>query len=141
ILILISNIIKINKSCKVFLVDFSCYKHPSTQMCTIKMFSYRVRVLRYFRMHLWNSSKVLLKMITNSCLEDARRDSEMVVFGVVDEILAKSGVEGKDIGLVIMNCCSFNLVPSLSAMIVNRYKLEQDTVSCNLGGMGCSAGL
>ncbi|GAV87353.1 FAE1_CUT1_RppA domain-containing protein [Cephalotus follicularis] len=85
--------------------------------------------------------EALLRKPMNPSLEDSRREAEMVMFGAVDELLAKTGVEGKDIGIVIVNCSIFNVVPSLSAMIVNRYKLGQHTVSYNLSGMGCSAGL
>ncbi|KAH9309737.1 hypothetical protein KI387_037648, partial [Taxus chinensis] len=35
----------------------------------------------------------------------------------------------------------FNPTPSLSAMIINHYKLRGNITSYNLGGMGCSAGL
>lgn len=77
----------------------------------------------------------------NECMEEVRKESEMVIFGAVDDVLAKTGVKGKDIGIVIVNCCLFNTAPSLSAMIVNRYKLGDKVVSYNLSGMGCSAGL
>ncbi|CAN7025447.1 unnamed protein product [Brassica oleracea var. botrytis] len=46
------------------------------------------------------------------------------------KILERSGL-GEDIGL-------FNPTPSLSAMIVNKYKLRGNVKSFNLGGMGCS---
>uniref|UniRef100_A0A6N2LC82 3-ketoacyl-CoA synthase n=1 Tax=Salix viminalis TaxID=40686 RepID=A0A6N2LC82_SALVM len=77
----------------------------------------------------------------NECMEEVRKESETVIFGAVDDVLAKTGVKGKDIGIVIVNCCLFNTAPSLSAMIVNRYKLGDKVVSYNLSGMGCSAGL
>nr|CAN77062.1 hypothetical protein VITISV_038240 [Vitis vinifera] len=50
-------------------------------------------------------------------------------------------VSSDDIGILIVNCSLFNPTPSLSAMIVNHYKLRTDISSYNLGGMGCSAGL
>lgn len=77
----------------------------------------------------------------NTCLEEARKETETVMFGAVDELFAKTGLKGKDIGIVIVNCCIFNVVPSLSAMIVNRYKLRENVVCYNLSGMGCSGGL
>ncbi|GAV92556.1 FAE1_CUT1_RppA domain-containing protein, partial [Cephalotus follicularis] len=157
LILLLSSIVKSNKSCKVFLVDFACYKPPSTQICTSKMFSDRARLcgkfsetsLEFMQMILEKSGlgqstyspEALLRIPVDPCLEDARREAEMVMFGAVDELLAKTGVEGKDIGIVIVNCSIFNVVPSLCAMIVNRYKLGEDTVSYNLSGMGCSAGL
>ena len=73
--------------------------------------------------------------------EEARKEAEMVMFGAVDELLAKTGVKGEEIGIVVVNCSSFKVVPSLSSMIVNRYKLREGVLSYNLGGMGCSAGL
>ena len=45
------------------------------------------------------------------------------------------------IDILIVNCSIFCPTPSLSAMIVNRFKMRSNIVSYNLGGMGCSAGL
>ncbi|WVY90824.1 hypothetical protein V8G54_036338 [Vigna mungo] len=58
----------------------------------------------------------------------ARAEAEQVMFGA-------------DIGILIVNCSLFNPTPSLSAMIVNKYKLRGNIRSFNLGGMGCSAGV
>lgn len=65
----------------------------------------------------------------------------MVIFGAIDALFAKTDVKVRDIGILVVNISSFNPIPSLASMIVNRYKLRGDVVSCNLGGMGCSAGL
>ena len=40
-----------------------------------------------------------------------------------------------------MNCSLFNPTPSLSAMIINHFKMRSNVVSYNLSGMGCSAGV
>lgn len=45
------------------------------------------------------------------------------------------------IGILVVNCSLFNPTPSLSAMIINHFKLRSNIVSYNLSGMGCSAGI
>lgn len=43
---------------------------------------------------------------------------------------------------ILVVCCSiFNPTPSLSAMLVNHFKLRRSVLTYNLSGMGCSAGL
>ncbi|KAK9083607.1 hypothetical protein Scep_030078 [Stephania cephalantha] len=77
----------------------------------------------------------------NPCMAEARKEAETVMFGAVDELLEKTGVKTKDIGILVVNCSLFYPTPSLSAMIVNHYKLRGNVLCYNLGGMGCSAGL
>ncbi|CAN0905852.1 3-ketoacyl-CoA synthase 4 [Linum grandiflorum] len=71
----------------------------------------------------------------------AREEAEQVMFGALDTLFANSNVNPKDIGILVVNCSLFNPTPSLSAMIVNKYKLRGNIRSFNLGGMGCSAGV
>ncbi|KAH7280981.1 hypothetical protein KP509_36G023900 [Ceratopteris richardii] len=63
------------------------------------------------------------------------------MFGALDMLFDRTGIKPKDIGILVVNCSLFNPTPSLSAMIVNKYKLRGNIQSYNLGGMGCSAGV
>ncbi|XP_062230373.1 uncharacterized protein LOC133928123 [Phragmites australis] len=65
-------------------------------------------------------------------MDEARAEAWEVMFSVVDELLAKTGVKSKDIGVLVVNCSMFN--PTLSAMVVNHYKLCGNVVSYNLNG-------
>ncbi|XLU75291.1 hypothetical protein S245_034344, partial [Arachis hypogaea] len=71
----------------------------------------------------------------------AREEAENVMFGALDNLFANTKIKPKDIGVLVVNCSLFNPTPSLSAMIVNKYKLRGNIRSFNLGGMGCSAGV
>ena len=74
-------------------------------------------------------------------MSDARWEFEQVCFSAIKEVLGKTGVQPRQIGVVIVNCSLFNPTPSLSAMIMNHFKMGSNTINYNLGGMGCSAGV
>ncbi|KAL6968259.1 3-ketoacyl-CoA synthase [Sarracenia purpurea var. burkii] len=85
--------------------------------------------------------EAFLKDPPNLSMEEARRESEMVLFGAVDELLVKTKVKCDNIGILVVNCSLFNVTPSLSSVIINKYKFRNNIVNYNLSGMGCSAGL
>ncbi|KAL0649044.1 hypothetical protein Bca4012_091734 [Brassica carinata] len=85
--------------------------------------------------------EALLRVPPNPSMSEARKEAETVMFGAIDAVLEKTGVKPKEIGILVVNCSLFNPTPSLSAMIVNKYKLRENILTYNLGGMGCSAGL
>ncbi|KAL4572006.1 hypothetical protein LXL04_018774 [Taraxacum kok-saghyz] len=158
-LILLCFFITKKPSCKVYLLDFACFKPPNSQKCTKEMVIKRAIDTGYF------SEKTLdfMRKTLERCgigdstylaeiffgesqkytpsMKDSRKEVEMAIFGSIDMLLAKTCVRSEDIGILIVNCCIYNTNPSLSSMIVNRYTLRDDVVSYNLVGMGCSAGL
>ncbi|RRT65307.1 hypothetical protein B296_00041156 [Ensete ventricosum] len=141
----------------VYLVDFACYKPSSALKCTREFFvehsartgiftddnlAFQKKILE--RSGLGQSTyfpEAMFETPPNLCMAEARKEAEMVMFGAIDELLQKTGVKAKDIDILIVNCSLFNPTPSLSAMVVNHYKLRGNIRSYNLGGMGCSAGL
>ncbi|TKW20851.1 hypothetical protein SEVIR_4G117000v4 [Setaria viridis] len=74
-------------------------------------------------------------------LDAARGEVDLVVFGALDDLFAKTGVSPGDIDILVVNCSLFCPTPSFVDMIINRYKLRSDIRSTHLSGMGCSAGL
>lgn len=142
---------------KVYLVNFACYKPEQARICTREIFMERSKLTGSFsEENLAFQKKILersglgqktympeavLRVPPNPSMEEARKEAEAVMFGAIDELLEKTGVKAKDIGILIVNCSLFNPTPSLSAMIINHYKLRGNIMSYNLGGMGCSAGL
>ncbi|KAL9266666.1 3-ketoacyl-CoA synthase 2-like protein, partial [Drosera capensis] len=86
-------------------------------------------------------AEALLREPLMISLNEARLEAEAVLFGAVDQLFAKTGVKPEEIGIVIANCSIFCPLPSLSDMIVNRYRLNSTVLAFNLSGMRCTAGL
>lgn len=141
----------------VYLLDFSCYKPDDVRKCTRELFVERSAQAGVFteeniafqkkileRSGLGQSTyfpEAILNVPPNPCMAEARKEAETVMFGAIDELLDKTNVKAKDIGILVVSCSLFNPTPSLSAMVVNHYKLRGNIISYNLGGMGCSSGL
>ncbi|KAL5782735.1 hypothetical protein ACOSP7_007764 [Xanthoceras sorbifolium] len=147
----------ISRPRKVYMVDFACYKPEPARMCTKEFYMQLVKQAGTFteesiafKRKILGRSGVgqmtygpegLMEFPPRRSMADARKETEAVIVGAIDELLAKTGVKPKDIGILVVNSSLFNPTPSLSAVVVNRYKLRGNILSYNLGGMGCSAGL
>ncbi|XP_044498573.1 3-ketoacyl-CoA synthase 20-like [Mangifera indica] len=141
----------------VYLVDFACYKPEPARMCTKEHFltlceqtgKYTEASLAFKKKILERSGvgqmtygpKALMEIPQTQSLVEARKETETIIVGAIDELFAKTGVSPAEISILVVNSSLFNPIPSLSAMVVNRYKLRRNILSYNLGGMGCSAGL
>ncbi|KAL2516923.1 3-ketoacyl-CoA synthase 11 [Abeliophyllum distichum] len=157
LLVFLSTVYFITRPRPVYLVNFSCYKPDDDRKCTRQIFMERSRLTGSFteenlefqrkileRSGLGESTylpEAVLRVPPNPCMAEAREEAKTVMFGAIDELLAKTSLKPKDIGILIVNCSLFNPTPSLSAMVINHYKLRGNIISYNLGGMGCSAGL
>jgi predicted naringenin-chalcone synthase len=74
-------------------------------------------------------------------IEKAKQEAELVMFGAVEGLLAKTGIRPDQIDIVITATSCFNAVPSLASMLVNKFKFRDDVDAYHLGGMGCSSGV
>ncbi|KAJ0589367.1 putative FAE1/Type III polyketide synthase-like protein [Helianthus annuus] len=144
-------------SCKVYLIDFVCYKPPASQKSSKEFFVKQTRQHGYLTEDLLDFMKramdrgglgdstylvePILRESYKPLRKDARREVEMTIFGSLDMLLRNTGVGTDKIGILIVNCSIYNTVASLSSMIVNRYKFRENIITYNLVGMGCSAGL
>ncbi|XP_019180831.1 PREDICTED: 3-ketoacyl-CoA synthase 2-like isoform X2 [Ipomoea nil] len=146
-----------NRPRNVYLVDFACYKPKPELMGSTERYMERSRQTNIFTEENLSFQKKVLERSglgektyfpesilgghAKPRLDEVRKDAEVAIFGCIDEVLDKSGVKAEDVGIVVVNSSVFDPAPSLSAMIVRRYKLVSTVKSFNLGGMGCSAGL
>ncbi|XP_076901246.1 3-ketoacyl-CoA synthase 2-like [Bidens hawaiensis] len=142
---------------QIYLVDFACYKPPTSQKASKEVVMTQARrsgefseELLAFMMKILERSglgestylaEIFFANKYEPSMKAARREVEMIIFGTVDTVVAKTGVKCEEIGILIVNCCIYNTEPSLCSMIVNRHKFRQDVITYNLSGMGCSAGL
>ncbi|KAJ7514513.1 hypothetical protein O6H91_23G047800 [Diphasiastrum complanatum] len=141
----------------IYLVDFSCYKGGEERACSKERFlecskrtdSFSENSLEFQRKISERSGlgeetylpPVVFSEKPNPSMRLAREEAEMVMFAALDELFEKTGLKPKEVGILIVNCSLFVPTPSLSAMIVNHYKMRGNIRSYNLGGMGCSAGV
>ncbi|KAK6946249.1 3-Oxoacyl-[acyl-carrier-protein (ACP)] synthase III, C-terminal [Dillenia turbinata] len=152
-----STVYLMTRSRPIYLVDYACYLPPSHLKVTHHQFLERSRLTGEFNE---SSLEFMRKIVERSglgqdtyCSESmrsvplrlslaaAREETEQVMFGSLDNLFANIKINLKDIGILVVNCSLFNPTPSLSSMIVNKYKLRGNIKSFSLGGMGCSAGV
>ncbi|MBA0726291.1 hypothetical protein Golax_002129, partial [Gossypium laxum] len=74
-------------------------------------------------------------------LMEAHEEMDEIMFGTLDNLFSKTGVSPPDIDILVVDVSLFSPSPSLTARIVNRYKMRDNIKSFSLSGMGCSASM
>ncbi|XP_071735642.1 3-ketoacyl-CoA synthase 5-like [Rutidosis leptorrhynchoides] len=147
----------LNKPRTIYLVDFACFKPPSILRVPYATAAEHGRIILAsqpksiaFQVKIFERSGLgeetclpypLHYLPPKPNFMDARDESELVIFSAMDNLLQQTGINPKDIDILIVNCSLFAPTPSISAMVVNKFKMRSNIKSYNLSGMGCSAGL
>ncbi|KAL5078726.1 hypothetical protein RYX36_007147 [Vicia faba] len=157
VIIFVSTIYFMSKPRTIYLVDYACFKPPITCRVPFATFMEHSRLILKdnpksveFQMRILERSGLgedtclppaIHYIPPNPTMEEARREAELVIFTSMDSLFEKTGLKPNNIDILIVNCSLFSPTPSLSAMVINKYKLRSNIKSFNLSGMGCSAGL
>ncbi|GMH27506.1 hypothetical protein Nepgr_029349 [Nepenthes gracilis] len=156
LVILVANIYYMSRPRKVYLIDYACYlppacyrtpysttlEHAKLVLKNEKVIDFQMRILERSGLGEETCLPPAVHYIPpNPTLDDGYAEAQTTIFATMDSLLKKTGLRPKDIDILVVNCSIFCPTPSLSAMIVNKYKLRSNIKSFNLGGMGCSASL
>ncbi|KAK9134400.1 hypothetical protein Syun_013730 [Stephania yunnanensis] len=147
---------------RVYLLDYSCFKPAFDRKLSFEVCEYFVRRTRRFTL---KSEEFMRGIYRKSGLGDetygppfifesssnhegeeiaylhsALQEAQEGMFSSIDSLLSKTHMSPHEIDIVIVTCGMFNPVPSLTSILVNKYKFKHDVKTYNLSGMGCSSG-
>lgn len=141
----------------IYLVDFECFRPPDHLKVPYKLFVEGSKDANVFtdeamdfQTRILDKSGLSEETFFPSGMHEhpprvdmalAREEAELVMFNAVADLLKRTGLHPRQIDVLVVNCSLFNPTPSLSAMIINHFKMRSDIESYSLGGMGCSAGI
>ncbi|MCO5605406.1 hypothetical protein L7F22_059590 [Adiantum nelumboides] len=147
----------ISRPLPVYLVDFACATGDAKLKCSNSAFlGYSKKTGAFsegsfeFQRRICERSGLgdetyLPPMVFNSppnpCMYEARCEAEAIIFDALNTLFLSTSISPRDIDILVVNSSLFNPTPSLTTMIVNKYKMRGNLKSFNLGGMGCSAGV
>lgn len=145
----------------IFLLDYACYKPSDDRKCSYELSEYFVRKTQrfshkstefmrsiYLKSGLGDETYAppfvfLSDRYDDPALELAWLEAKEGMFSTVDSLLkSTAGIDPcKDIDIVIVTSGSFSPSPSLSSLLVNKYKMGPTVRTFNLSGMGCGSGV
>ncbi|XP_052191017.1 probable 3-ketoacyl-CoA synthase 21 [Diospyros lotus] len=140
----------------IYLLDFTCYRPPNSHRLPMSMFAEHIVHDNFdpdaiaFQVKILERSGFSEETCIPPSLQELpirksflfnKEEAETVMFSVVGGLLEKAKISPRDIDILITNSSMFSPTPSLSAMIINKFRMRSNTFSFNLSGMGCSAGI
>nr|GME21729.1 3-ketoacyl-CoA synthase 10 [Ipomoea batatas] len=130
------------KPMPIYLLDFACCKPSDDLKVTKEQFidiarksgTFEGKSLEYLKRMLESSGIGEETYIPKSIgspekikkLNNIRAEASQLIFEAIDKVLAKTKIRARDIGILVVNCNTFNPTPSLSAMIINHYKMRRN---------------
>eukprot|EP00262_Sarcandra_glabra_P011169 TRINITY_DN268_c0_g3_i1.p1 TRINITY_DN268_c0_g3~~TRINITY_DN268_c0_g3_i1.p1 ORF type:complete len:506 (-),score=18.66 TRINITY_DN268_c0_g3_i1:196-1713(-) len=157
LIVFVATVYFMSKPRSIYLVDYALYKPPITCRVPFATFMEHSRLINKshpksvdFQMRILERSGLGEETCLppanhyippHPTMEASRGEAQTTIFSCIDALLEKTGVKPKDIDILVINCSLFSPTPSLSAMVVNKYKMRSNIRSFNLSGMGCSAGV
>ena len=143
---------------RTFLVDFYCYRPPDSQQTTHAELvrgceatgRYDEQALAFVRKvmgisglgqatFLPDAVRAGLDRPVEVSLALAKEETERVLFACVAKVLERNHLKATDVDALIVNCTAFNPTPSLSASVVNHFRMKKGVRTFSLHGMGCAA--
>jgi 3-ketoacyl-CoA synthase len=141
-----------------YILDYECYKPTDDRKLDTESCGLLMKRTDNLSLH---DYKFLLKAIVNSgigeetygpriifsgreknpTVHDGISEMEEFYTDSVGKLLARSAISPSQIDVLVVNVSMLSTVPSLSARIINHYKMRDDVKVFNLTGMGCSASL
>ncbi|CAN7019449.1 hypothetical protein BRARA_F00474 [Brassica rapa] len=139
-----------------YILDYQCHKPSDDRMLSTQISGEIIRRNKHLRL---NEFKFLLKAIVSSgigeqtyapciyfegreespTIQDALSEMEEFYIDTIEQLLKRNKLKPKDIDVLVVNVSMLNSTPSLSARIINHYKMREDVKVFNLTAMGCSA--
>ncbi|GAA0172038.1 hypothetical protein LIER_25944 [Lithospermum erythrorhizon] len=157
LIIMIAIYFSMSRRKPIYLVDYACFKPPSSYRVPFSRFTEHAHLLLpshpksvHFQVKMLERSglgeetcmpavaQYVPPVITYSLVME---ETELVLFSAMDSLLKKTGLKPKDIDILVVNCSLFSPTPSLADIMINKFKLRSNIKSFNLSGMGCSAGM
>jgi 3-ketoacyl-CoA synthase len=140
----------------IYLLDFACYRPPNSYRLTKSMFveniflgdmdadsiAFQIKILEKSGFSEETSVPPSLTRISpRKSLSFAMEEAVMVMCSAVTELFQKTNINPKAIDILISNSSMFCPTPSLSAVVINKFRMRSNVMSFHLSGMGCSAGI
>ncbi|XP_074276288.1 3-ketoacyl-CoA synthase 19 [Silene latifolia] len=141
-----------------YMLHYECFKPPedrrlSTEKCASVVLRNKRLGIEEFRYLLktivssgigestYGPKNVIEGREENPTLSDALGEMDEIIFATLDKLFDKSGFAPSEIDILVVNVSLLATIPSLTARVVNRYKMRPDVKVYNITGMGCSASI